>query len=68
MIDKNDETAFPVPIGQTGEDRCGMSMRDWFAGQVIPELLGLDETWTTVSRMAYTIADAMLEARKEVNQ
>jgi hypothetical protein len=45
-----------------------ISLRDWFAGQVIPELVKLDETWPTVSRMAYSIADAMLEARKEAKQ
>ncbi len=77
MIDKNDETAFPVPIGQTGEDRCGMSLRDWFAGMAMESLLEPDDVQymdgtpnrrAKVARIAYKMADEMMEARKEAKQ
>jgi hypothetical protein len=34
MKSNDDETAFPVAIGQTAADSKGMSLRDWFAGMV----------------------------------
>jgi len=72
LIDKNDETAFPVPIGQTGEDRCGMSLRDWFAGKAMEAKL-ISGDWnhfssTTSPIECYQISDAMMEARKEAKQ
>lgn len=68
--------AFPTPENKFGEYTPGLSLRDWFAGQALagwlatygphdshpadregsPELLAKD---------AYTLADAMLEARKK---
>ena len=52
-------------------DTTGMSLRDWFAGQAMPQLLiaainadagpGKKQIATT----AYEMADAMLDARKE---
>jgi len=66
VIDKNDETAFPVPIGQTGDDRCGMSLRDWFAGKAMEAKL-ISGDWGNYDESAsdcYDIADAMMEARK----
>ena len=44
----------------------GMTLRDWFAGQVIGAIVGKcsnsgDED---VARMAYNLAAAMIEARK----
>jgi len=76
VLDKNDEAAFPVPIGQTGEDRCGMSLRDWFAGKALASLLEPDDVQylhgnptrlALVASVAYQIADAMMGAR-EANQ
>ena len=72
MIDKNDETAFPVPIGQTGEDRCGMSLRDWFAGKAMEGRIAhgdWDEYYPgTIANLCYRMADAMMEARKEATK
>ena len=45
----------------------GMSLRDWFAGQVIASVKGwhpADRRGKSSAVIAYEIADAMLEARK----
>lgn len=48
----------------------GMTLRDWFAGQCLPELIRLsmdsDGGWAceNAANGAYNMADAMLEARK----
>lgn len=71
----DDGPAFPRPYSQSGDALAGydhlafpgMSLRDWFAGQivagVIRELpLGSDHS-ASIARMAYALADAMLKAR-----
>jgi hypothetical protein len=72
MLDRNDETAFPVPIGQTGEDRCGMSLRDWFAGKAMEAKL-ISGDWHhgcdgQSASECYDIAASMMEARAEAKQ
>jgi hypothetical protein len=71
--DANEERAFPVTIGQTDEDLQGMSLRDWFAGQALSGVWAGREsdfvkisvpTSDDVAGACYTIADAMMEARK----
>ena len=66
-------TAFPCQEIRSGgfgirEASDGMSLRDWFAGQAMPvvtALLGRDVgTADMLARDAYTLADAMLAARK----
>ena len=55
--------AFPL-MYPDGSFNLGMTLRDWFAGQVIAgdyESLSSDE----IAEMAYDIADAMLRRRKE---
>ena len=45
----------------------GMSLRDWFAGQALSGMLADNDGYSSISKMsatAYTIADAMLEARE----
>jgi hypothetical protein len=45
-----------------------MTMRDWFAGQVLPTLLGkwkLGDSTENVARSTYIMADAMMKAREE---
>ena len=64
MLSRHDETAFPVPIGQTGEDRCGMSLRDWFAGMAMQAMISRSGS-NAVALVAYDFADMMMSARKE---
>ena len=61
-----------MPIGQTGEDRCGMSLRDWFAGMAMEAMIARG-AWSLAYPIlsaidCYKWADAMMEARKEVKQ
>ena len=52
-----------------GGGQCGMTLRDWFAGQAIMGLMASGKTQVTATQWfakeAYVVADAMLEARKE---
>ena len=66
--------AFPkqghwIGYAQHELDQEGMSLRDYFAGQALAHLLmnpSIEyETYQSVAKDAYAIADAMLEARKE---
>jgi hypothetical protein len=45
---------------------AGMTLRDWFAGQALAGLLanGGAVSWEGDATNAYTVADAMIEARK----
>lgn len=60
-------SAFPV----YGEVECiGMSLRDWFAGQALAGVMGLTAidgssmgTLNLFARVAYKLADEMLEVR-----
>lgn len=64
---KNDQPAFPMGYHRDGNsaDHQGMSLRDWFAGQVIQGLLVSADDWTTegIAELAYDVADAMLKER-----
>ena len=40
-----------------------MTLRDWFAGMVLPSLTEECDTWKQAALTSYVIADAMLEAR-----
>ena len=73
MNNRNEEAAFPVPIGQLDERQGGVSLRDWFAGQALQGLIEPDDVHyldgtprrlKAVVRVARQIADAMMEARK----
>ena len=62
--------AFPLPDGADLMGRDGMTLRDWFAGQVLAVVLennadgGCVGTFADESaRVAYHVADAMLAAR-----
>ncbi len=53
------------------EDRPGMSLRDWFAGQALGAIMAdsmlhpeMDIHMRDVAHKAYVLADAMLKARK----
>ena len=58
--------AFPVRWAN-GHIDGGMSLRDWFAGQVMLGFIShgpaVDIDDATLARGAYTVADAMLKAR-----
>lgn len=79
--------AFPCGATQQAQGFSGVSMRDWFAGQVVSGVLLMVSTKHLAAQMAgdkeateklatvftdsaiaeeaYTVADAMLEARKQ---
>ena len=68
MKNNDDETAFPLPVGQVCADMKGMSLRDWFAGQV---LVGMYQnslydqmTAKSIAEHCYRQANEMMEARK----
>ena len=75
--DKN-PPAFPAQMlsvdGDTTVTDCysGMSLRDWFAGQALDEMIYGPNTCDAgageaerIAKMCYVIADAMLEARSK---
>jgi hypothetical protein len=60
--------AFPTGNSDVGipyEFRYGMTLRDWFAGQVLASAKGDGGHVDDMAAYAYRIADAMIEARKE---
>ncbi len=75
-MSKTDDGGFAFPLGreQEGWWERGMSLRDWFAGQVLSAVvkqyaeanggIGHDHLLRNCPIHAYAIADAMLEARK----
>jgi hypothetical protein len=62
--------AFPVTAGQMVYG-AGMTLRDWFAGQVMAGMLanqtmqikGEEPAEIAIARTSYLVANAMLEAR-----
>ena len=73
MSNKDDqESAFPCTDAR-GFVSAGMTLRDWFAGQVLSGLWPtimidrkyLDDDAYECAVSAYKIADAMMEARKK---
>lgn len=66
--------AFPIPhSSEPGayEAECGMSLRDWFAGQALAGMCGHPRALSQIqdgdlmadARLMFRIADAMLSAR-----
>lgn len=69
MSDKH-ITAYPVPreVEWHGAEfpQQGMTLRDYFAAQILPTLVANDETtWEEDARDAYAIADKMLAERRK---
>ena len=62
---KNDSKAFP--LAYEDEVQTGMSLRDYFAGQVISGLTMRENQkhGSDLAKMAYTVADAMIEISKK---
>lgn len=61
-------TAFPVVSDIFGH-HSGMSLRDWFAGQVVSGMVaggrGLDISVEQFAKSSYAIADAMIAERNK---
>jgi hypothetical protein len=70
VSDKNDGgSAFPVSYGPDGTPGygCGMTLRDWFAGQALAGLSAEGERFSrpeNLTKTAFLLADLMLAARK----
>ncbi|WP_435170754.1 hypothetical protein [Falsirhodobacter sp. 1013] len=73
MADKIDNggKAFPALCSDHSCDPGGMSLRDWFAGQALSGIAGCADdlgvnTWKPdqAALIAYSMADAMIAARK----
>lgn len=69
-LDLRGGPAFPISISGVGDNGCaGMSMRDWFASQVMDRMMCLcqdrDGGWdaAAVAAGCYQVADAMLAER-----
>ena len=69
-LEKAGNPAFPVSIPGAGDNGWhGMSLRDYFAGQAIVGVLANGDDyesadWSGCAIYAYSLADAMLKARK----
>ena len=61
----NNQSAFPLvePVNSGDTVHTGMSLRDYFAGQVLAGGGFKSDSYEGVAEFAYAIADAMLEAR-----
>ena len=71
ILDMPGGPAFPISIPGYCDNGCGgMSLRDWFAGQVAATMISKSEardgTWDPIAAAlaCYDMADAMLEARE----
>lgn len=67
MIKPANPPAFPY---QQNPAHGGMTLRDWFAGQVLPTVLFISEEDDKAEDLAartYKIADAMLAEREKAN-
>lgn len=74
----NNPRAFPVVNYEWGHIQKGMTLRDYFAGQVLSGAIEMitkeaaakrsstEETITIIAGFCYNIADAMLKGREEV--
>lgn len=71
-LDMNGGPAFPTATGSDGGVAfCGMSLRDYFAGQAIAGRAGTLEHGVVyavdLAAECYAIADAMIEHRNKTN-
>jgi len=69
---KNDDGGPAFPCDSTNKQlptQCGMSLRDWFAGQALMGIIAApgcepdDSHPPGIATLAYMFADAMLKAR-----
>ena len=78
MANNDGGPAFPSQQEQTPEGywnqtwSSGMSLRDWFAGMALPnlvakELEGITPTYIEIAQQAYLYADAMIKERDKTD-
>lgn len=64
--------AFPFSIEDTRgikyNNHTGMTLRDYFAGQVLIGLINVEESPEITSKIAYKVADGMLKEREKYNE
>jgi len=77
----NNPLAFPVGLEAFGEDKVGMTLRDYFAAKAMQEIMAqayeleqecfvdddfsFPDTMCSLAKEAYKWADAMLKAREQ---
>ena len=63
----NNPPAFPIGLEAFGEDKTGMTLRDYMAAKAMQAIISSHDNTTLdfVSGKAYQYADAMLRAREE---
>jgi len=62
--------AFPVGLEAFGEDKTGMTLRDYFAAKALQAILGAgisSDQYKDDAEQAYVIADAMIKERDGQN-
>ena len=66
MVDiMNNPPAFPVGLEAFGEDKTGMTLRDYFAAQAMNAFLSRPGSpFEKDAEYAYKMADAMMKARE----
>jgi len=65
----NNPPAFPIGLEAFGEDKTGMTLRDYFAAKAMQGWLAnsktaYDTSYEHLSEVFYGMADAMLKARE----
>ena len=61
-----DIPAFPIGLEAFGEDKTGMTLRDYFAAKAMQAMMSdpnLDMGCNTVATLSYRMADAMMKER-----
>jgi len=61
----NNPPAFPIGLEAFGEDKTGMTLRDYFAARAMQALIDNDGLFSEIPTQAYALADAMLKAREQ---
>jgi len=59
----NNTPAFPVGLEAFGEDKVGMTLRDYFAAKAMLRT-SVGSSYEQLAKTAYEIADAMMKARE----
>jgi hypothetical protein len=61
-----DTPAFPVGLEAFGEDKTGMTLRDYFAAKAMQGFMGSSwnvKSFEDMARKAYQLADAMMKEK-----